>query len=341
VATIASEDTTIERSGTSRKVVIKVKIAIIILVVILCAVLAAGLFAGSKLYDIALNPGSDKSAVFGSIQSSNEVSGTTGESKADIDAWWAQSGYQEEYLQSSDGLKLHAYALRQSEPGSRWVISVHGYMGYADQMVSFARQFYEQGYSVLMPNLRGHGKSEGGYIGMGWHDRLDIKAWIGRILETEPEAGIALFGVSMGGAAVMMTSGEELPGNVFAVVEDCGYTSAWDEFSFQMKALFGLPSFPLMNFASLITRVNAGYFLEEASAVSQLKKTKMPVLFIHGEDDSFVPFSMLNHVYEAAAGEKEMYSVPGAKHGQAAMIAGDEYWARVFDFLTRHWEVQY
>lgn len=312
------------------------KKALIALALILCAVLAVGLAVGNKLYEIALNPASDKSAVFGSIQSSEEVSGTTDESQAAIDTWWEQADYQEEYIESYDGLKLHGYALRQPVPGSKWVICAHGYIGYADQMASFAKRFYERGYSVLMPNLRGHGKSEGSYIGMGWPDRLDIVAWIGRILESEPEAGIALFGVSMGGAAMMMTAGEDLPENVFAVVEDCGYSSAWEEFSFQMDTLFGLPSFPLLNFASLISRVRAGYFLEEANAVSQMKKTKLPILFIHGEEDSFVPFAMLDEVYEAAAGEKERYTVPGAKHGQSAMVAGDEYWTRVFDFLTRH-----
>ncbi len=303
--------------------------------IIILLVLLAGLFAGSKLYDIALNPRSDKSSVFGSIQNSDEVSGTTGEDKSDIDRWWDESGFKDEYLQSSDSLMLHAYTLRQAKPDSKWVICVHGYMGYADQMVSFAKSYYEKGYNVLMPDLRGHGKSEGNYIGMGWHDRLDIKAWVDRILDVEPEARIALFGVSMGGATAMMTAGEELPANVYAVVEDCGYSSVWDEFSFQIKNLFGLPSFPFMNFASLVTRLKAGYFLGEASSVKQLKKTRLPILFIHGEDDSFVPFFMLDQVYDASAGVKEKYTVPGAKHGQAAMVAGDEYWDTVFDFLYR------
>ena len=83
----------------------------------------------------------------------------------------------------------------------------------------------EMGFTVLMPGLRGHGESTGHYIGMGWHNRLDMLRWIDEIVRDDPEAEIVLFGISMGGATVMMTSGEALPPNVKVIVEDCGYTS--------------------------------------------------------------------------------------------------------------------
>lgn len=118
------------------------------------------------------------------------------------------------------------------------------------------------------------------------------------------------------------------------MVEDCGYTSAKDEFSYQLKEIFGLPAFPIMDFASLVTKLRAGYTLGEASAVKQLLKTELPVLFIHGTADTFVPSSMLDEVYEAAGGEKEKFAVEDAGHGMAAAVAGEQYWESVFTFVV-------
>ena len=172
---------------------------------------------------------------------------------------------------------------------------------------------------------------------MGWLERKDIVDWVGTLVEQDPEAEIVLFGVSMGGATVMMTAGEELPANVKCVIEDCGYSSVWDEFAGQLDELFGLPTFPVLDVASLVTQFRAGFGFKEASSVEQLKKTSLPVLFIHGEEDTFVPYSMLDLVYEACASpEKERLSVPGAGHGEASWEDPELYWSTVERFLAAH-----
>ena len=107
---------------------------------------------------------------------------------------------------------------------------------------------------------------------MGWDDRLDIIDWINTILEYNPNAEIVLHGVSMGAATVSMVSGEDLPSNVKAIVADCGYTSVWDEFAYQLDDLFSLPEFPILNVSSLVAKVRAGYFLGEASTLKQVAK---------------------------------------------------------------------
>ena len=119
-------------------------------------------------------------------------------------------------------------------------------------------------YNILVPYLRGHGKSEGDYIVRGWDDRLDIIDWINNILEDNPSSEIILHGTSMGAATVLSTSGENLPNNVKAIIADCGYTSVWNEFTYQLKALFNLPAFPVMNLSNMVTMVKAGYSLKEA-----------------------------------------------------------------------------
>lgn len=233
-----------------------------------------------------------------------------------------------------DGLWLEGryYA----KPGShRWAIVIHGYHGSSANMTGYAQRYYDAGYQVLTPDLRACGGSEGAYVGMGWLDRLDMLDWITCILAWDPEARIVLHGVSMGAATVMMTAGEATPDAVCAFVEDCGYTSVWDIFSAEMGARLHLPSFPLLYTASAAARLRAGYDFREASALAQVAKCEKPMLFIHGNQDSFVPFAMVQTLYDAKPGEnKQLLVAAGAGHGQSALVLGEEYWARVFDFLA-------
>jgi fermentation-respiration switch protein FrsA (DUF1100 family) len=172
---------------------------------------------------------------------------------------------------------------------------------------------------------------------MGWHDRKDMLLWIDKIIEIDPEAEIILFGVSMGGATVMMTSGEEdLPPNVKVIVEDSGYATVSDVFVYQLNDLFGLPPFPVMNAANTMTKLRAGYDLYEASAVDQVKKSKTPILFIHGDADTFVPYEMLDEVYSAATVDKDKLIIQDAGHGDAEKVDPVTYWNTVWSFVEKY-----
>ncbi|MFR1785343.1 MAG: alpha/beta hydrolase [Ruthenibacterium lactatiformans] len=149
-------------------------------------------------------------------------------------------------------------------------------------MAEYARRFYDAGFSLLLPDARGHGQSEGGYIGMGWPERRDIAALVQRVTAENGAPDIVLMGVSMGAATVMMTAGEPLPPNVRAIVEDCGYTTAWEEFRYQLKKTYGLPPFPVLYTADALLRRRAGFSLREASAAAQVAHSRTPMLFIHG-----------------------------------------------------------
>ena len=191
-----------------------------------------------------------------------------------------------------------------------------------------------KGWNALLPDLRGCGDSEGEYIGMGWPDRKDMLQWINWIIARDQGAQIVLHGISMGGATVMMTAGEALPGNVKAVVEDCGYTSVWDIFADELDYLFHLPAFPLLNIASGISTLRAGYSFTEASALKQIAKAQVPVLFIHGSEDNFVHTDMVYPLYDACSAEKQLLVVEGAGHGNSSNHAPDLYFETVFSFLA-------
>lgn len=170
---------------------------------------------------------------------------------------------------------------------------------------------------------------------MGWPDRLDLMTWLDALIEEHPDAEIVLFGLSMGASTVMMASGEDLPANVKVIVEDCGYSSVGKVFIHQLKDQFGLPPFPVMNAANTVIKMRAKYDINEASALNQVAKSKTPILFIHGDEDSFVPFSMLDELYNAATVEKEKLIIKGAEHGDAVLVDPERYWRTIEEFVSR------
>lgn len=296
-------------------------------------ILAIIMLAGIYLYNLALNPNSSKSIVF--KKRTEEERKKQEEEKEEAIKWLKQNS-KDVYIQAKDNASLHAYIMENKEPSTIWAIVIHGYTGSADEMVDAIKQYMEMGYNVLAVNLRGHGKSQGDYIGMGWPDRLDILQWIDYIIQQDINSKIILYGISMGAATTMMVTGENLPNNVKLAIEDCGYTSAWDEFKNRLHATFHLPAFPILHIASLITKIKAGYGLKEASALEQVKKSKTPTLFIHGDKDKFVPFWMLDKLYDAANCSKEKLVIEGAEHAKSSITNPELYWNTIKKFIKKY-----
>lgn len=310
----------------------KKKLIIGIIIVLVLILAAAFLFVGNYFCNYALNP-----AVTNGVESDDEVEKTPDNEEKEAAAVWLTGESEDVWLTSDDSLKLHAFKVDAKKPSNKYVVLCHGYKGEASNMAIYGKHFYENNYNILIPDARAHGQSEGKLIGMGWPERRDIIKWVNTIVSDDEEAQILLMGVSMGAATVMMTSGEEdLPSQVRAVVEDCGYTSVWDEFEHQLNEMFGLPPFPVLNVSSAVVKMRAGYFLGEASAVKQVARSHTPTMFIHGDQDTFVPFAMLDQLYDAASNEKEKLVIPGAAHGEARMTDSKTYWDAVDRFAQKY-----
>ena len=302
-------------------------------ILLLVVILGVGGLVGNYFYNLALNPFTSKDMIFG-----DDDDDTSLEVEADVNWLIKDSNYIDTYITSSDNLKLHAYEVKNENKTDKWAIVVHGYTSEGKLLSSKAKHLYNMGYNVLVPDLRSHGSSEGDYIGMGWHDRLDIIDWINYIVKNNPNSEIALHGTSMGSATVLMVSGEKLPSNVKAIVADCGYTSVYDEFSYQLKQLFNLPAFPIMNFSDVVTHIRAGYCLNDASAINQVKKSTTPILYIHGDKDDFVPYYMMDELYNATNSEKEKLTIEGGEHANSDLVNPKLYWSTVNSFLEKYIE---
>lgn len=251
--------------------------------------------------------------------------------------WFDNANKEKVVIKSTNANKnLHADFLFPEKESDVFVIIIHGYTSDPQGMGMYAQKYHELGYNVLMPSLNGHADSETGAVTMGWKDRLDIVDWVNFIVENYPESKIILHGESMGAATTMMTTGENLPENVKVAVADCGYTSVWDIFSNKIKNNFKMHEFPTLYSANAVNKIYSGFDFKEASAVEQLKKSKTPTIFIHGDKDTFVPYEMLDRVYEACASEKEKITIPDSPHARNACVDPELYWNSIIEFLNKH-----
>ena len=150
------------------------------------------------------------------------------------------------------------------------------------------------------------------------------------------QSQIVLHGVSMGAATVMCVSGEQTPPYIKCFVEDCGYTSVWDEFHHENAKRFSLPDFPIMYAASAVCKLKYGWSFGEASPLRQVAKCRKPMMFIHGAADDFVPTAMVHRLYAAKPGIKELWIAPGSGHAVSYREHQEEYGERVMRFVTKY-----
>lgn len=239
-------------------------------------------------------------------------------------------------VESRDGLRLAA-KFYEVKGAKRTVILVHGYRseGCFDFGV-FAQRYLGNKYNVLLIDQRSHGSSEGEYICYGVKERFDVATWAHYLVERFPKYSIYLHGLSMGAATVLMASGLPLVENVKAVIADCGFTSPVDEFAHVMRTSFKLPTFPLLNFASLFCKKLADFDIDEYSTLDAMKVNDLPIMFIHGEKDNFVPFWMSQAAYEACKTEKLFLTSPESTHATTYFDDPEGVAAAVFGFLSKY-----
>ena len=238
-------------------------------------------------------------------------------------------------IQTFDGLTLRGRYYEFS-PDAPIEIMMHGYHGNFERDLSGGIfRALNIGHSVLVYDHRGSGRSDGNVLTFGINESRDCRRWIDFVLrKINPEAKIILSGVSMGAATAMITSGyDDLPENIVGIVADCGYTSAKDIIKKVMRDM-KLPPDLLYPFVRMGARIFGGFNVDEFSPIEQVKKSKIPTIFVHGDEDFFVPLEMTRTNFEASsATKKELYIVNGAAHGLAFVVAGDGYLDKLHEFF--------
>ena len=243
--------------------------------------------------------------------------------------------YEDVFITSFDGLRLHAKFYAASERKAPVQIMFHGYKSSAERdFCGGLREGIDGGFNVLLVDQRAHGESEGKYLTFGVNERFDCLSWASYAAERfGNDVKIYLYGISMGAATVLMASALPLPKSVSGIVADCGYTSP--------KAIIcsvlrdhHVPAAPVYAVARLGARLFCGFDLHAASAPDALSRSHIPVLFIHGDDDRFVPCRMSRENFEASAAEhKKLLIVHNAGHGLSYMLDRPAYLSALHSFL--------
>jgi len=239
-------------------------------------------------------------------------------------------------ITARDGVKLRARYF-ECKPGAPVEIMFHGYQGNAERdLCGGMHRAFKLQHNVVLVDQRAGGHSDGSVITFGIKEHKDCLLWIDRVLEhCGRDTTLILTGISMGAATVMMASGADLPKNVAYIIADCGYSSARDIIK-KVMTKREYPADVLYPFVRIGARVFGGFGLESTSPEKAVAKSRVPIIFFHGDADKFVPVEMSEKLYEICSCDKKLVIVKGAGHGLAYPKDPERYLAALREFDEKY-----
>ncbi len=252
------------------------------------------------------------------------------------DDWYCGINPEDTVLYNEKGEKLLSKIILRNEPSHKWLIAVHGYTSRPRAMARQAIHFYKNGYNCIMPCQRAHRNRDEKFTSMGYYEKSDVISWINYIISLDPEAEIVLLGISMGSATVMLTTGEKLPKNVKCCIADCGFTDCKELFRGAITKEAGLPPFPFVNAADAFAKIFLGWSFSDCSPIRAVSHSVTPTLFIHGENDTVVPFWMMEALYEKCSAPRMKLALPDTGHDEACANFPEKYWEAVDSLVNKY-----
>lgn len=300
------------------------------------AVTAVSCALTKKLVKVALDREQPKTPE----KSGNRLSGSAGQMKQFEEILTAaaenlkNSRCETVEITAYDGTNLVGH-LRRCENEKRLIVAMHGWRSsWTADFGAISDFWYANGCSVLYAEQRGQGESGGQYMGFGLTERYDCLEWVKWANENGyADTPIYLCGISMGAATVMMAAGLDLPDNVHGIMADCGYTSPYAIWKHVVENNLHI-SFTGINSAVAddMCKKKIQMGTKEYSSTDAMRECRVPVLFVHGTDDRFVPIEMTYENYKACTAPKRLLVVPGAEHGMSYLIDRDSYEKTVKEF---------
>lgn len=240
-------------------------------------------------------------------------------------------------LHAPDGALLKGRVLVPEKSNGRTMLLCHGARSSGRGEYCFISPWLlKEGYTLVIPDHRGCGESDGKFMGYGTHESKDTFLWVNYAKARFPDNAIFLLGVSLGGATVLMMSNHADDPKIKGIIADCPYTSAWDEFSYQLHTSFHMPNFPILHICDLYCRLFCGYRFRDASPEDAVRHAKKPILFIHGACDDYVPTFMQDILYDACVSEKEKLVVPDAVHARSYYTHRELYQKAISNFMDKY-----
>ena len=301
----------------------------------------AGVFAGANelLYRSLIYKDFKMPKGFGKLMNGGVKKPTDKEARHKASKQYLEDyGYERHFIINERGHRLTAYHVKPEKESKVYVFCSHGYRqeGKSEWCWYVNHYVEELGYNMFFIDHQCAGESEGEYIGFSSFESVDAIKWLDYMIETFGEdIDIILHGMSMGSTTVMlMTGNDKLPENVRFTIADCGFTSALDEFKYKLKS-WGAPEEPIVSIVCAMNKHRAGYdFQSDTDALEAVSKAKIPMLFVHGAADKFVPTYMVHELFDAcAAPYKDKLVVEGAGHADSYYLDKAGYEKKIDAFI--------
>lgn len=250
--------------------------------------------------------------------------------------WFEHQPFDNVSVTSADGLELEAHLISPSEPIAA-VVALHGFRSWPSrEFAEVAELLYNNGIAVLYPYQRSHRRSEGKYITFGVKEKYDCAKWACWLAEKYPNLPMYLYGQSMGGATVLMAGGIKLPSQVCGIIADSAYDSPAAVIINLLRNSYHIPAYPLIWFVDLWS-ILLGHYELFGNTTKKGMREDLKYLFIHGEIDDLVPFSMGKANYDACPSKnKEFLSVEGAGHCACCYKESAAYNNALLSFINQN-----
>lgn len=238
---------------------------------------------------------------------------------------------QEIYMDSNYDYKIHGFFFPNNH-SKKIIILCHGITWSLYGSVKYMDMFLKRGFAVFIYDHRNHGLSGGKDTSFGYYEKFDLKKctdWLYNNLGKDIIVG--LHGESMGGGTVLQNIAIDT--RITFCIDDCGYSDAEDLFTHRLAKDYNIKKKFLIKLASRICKMRAGWSFKDVSPITSLSNVSIPILFIHGEKDDYVPIFMCKQMYSVKNGYKDIYIASGAGHAQSYSQNRNEYEKRVHIFL--------
>ncbi len=226
-------------------------------------------------------------------------------------------------VSSYDGYILHAEYIETDPQSKKFVIISHGYTYTRYGSYKYVYLFQKMGFNCIIYDDRGHGENKRCRCMFGIRESKDLLAMIEDTYQRfGREIFLGLHGESMGSGLSLMAL--QYKPDVKFLVADCGYGRLQEVLCGKVREVFHLPG-TFAYLASFVCRILYGFSLAKINPEESLKENEIPVCFIHGEADSFIPCSQSERMHRINKGYSEIHTFPGAEHAQSVETDMERY----------------
>ncbi len=237
-------------------------------------------------------------------------------------------------IQSPYGYELFGLYIPVND-SDKVIILCHGVTNTLYGSARYVDIFRQRGFNVLMIEFRNHGRSGGSNTSYGFYEKHDLAAWVDWVMtRCDATCRVGTHGVSLGAATAIQHAA--IDPRVTFCIADCSFASASEEFTYRLKVEYGLSPFPLVPLGSLVTKLRVGYFYGDVSPIMDVAELDIPVLFIHGQADDYIPPEASIRMHDVKPGPKQLYLVPNAHHAGAYGEDPEAYDRAVEGFLEKY-----